>query len=55
MNNQTAISAACSWPVRSPSSVTPGSMAPSIAPSRPCGRDGRPRLLLLRLPTSSRE
>ena len=41
----TAICAACLWPGRSPSSVTPRSMARGIGPgSQPCWRGGRPRL-----------
>ena len=52
-NKVTAICAACSWPARSPSSVTPRSMAPNIGHgSRPCWRGGRPRSRPSRLPTS---
>src|SRR6476620_1296172 len=55
-NKVTAICAACSWLARSRSSVTPRSMAPNIGPgSRHCWSGDRPRLLLSRSPTSSRE
>ena len=52
----TAICAACSWPVHSPSSAMPRSMAPSIGPGlRPYWRGGRPRSRPSRSPTRSRE
>ena len=52
----TAICAACLWLARFLSSVTPRSMAPNIGHgSRPCWCGGRPRLLLSRSPTRSRE
>ena len=52
----TAICAACSWPVRSPSSAMRRSTAPSIGPgSRHCWRGGRPGSLPSRLPTRLRE
>src|SRR5258706_9623055 len=55
-NKVTAICAACSWPARSLSSVTPRSMAPNIGPgSQPCLRGGRRRLRLSRSPTKSPE
>src|ERR1017187_5149753 len=51
-----ATSAACSWPVRSPSSAMPRSTAPSVGPgSRHCSRGGRRRSPPSRLPTRSRE
>src|ERR1017187_5567192 len=55
-NKVTAICAACSWPVRSPSSAMPRSTAPSVGPgSRHCSRGGRRRSPPSRLPTRSRE
>ena len=54
-NEGTAICAACSWPARSPSSVMPRSMAPSIGLGwRHCWPDGQPRSPPSRLPTRSR-
>ena len=54
-NRVIAISAACSWPVHSPSSATPRSTAQSIGPgSRHCWRGGRPRLPPSHLPTRLR-
>jgi len=51
----TAICAACLWPVRSPLSATPRSMAPSIGPgSGHCWRGGQRRLPPSRSPTRSR-
>jgi transposase len=51
-NKVTAICAACSWLVRSPSSAMPKSMAPDTVPgSRRCWRGGRPRSQPSRLPT----
>ncbi len=55
-NRGTAICAACSLPARSLSSVMPRSMAPSIGPGSPhCWREGRPKSLPSRSPTSSPE
>ena len=52
----TAICAACSWPVHSPSSATPRSTEPSIAPGlRHCLHGGQRRLPPSRLPTRSPE
>src|ERR1039457_4015961 len=54
-NRVTAICAAYSWPVHSPSSPTPRSMAPSIGPgSRRCWRGAMQRLPPSRLPTRLR-
>ena len=52
-NRVTAICAACSWPVHSPSSAMPRSTAPNTAPgSRHCWPGDRPRSPPSRLPTS---
>jgi len=54
-NKVTAICAACSWLVRSPSSGMPRSMVPSIGPgSRHYWRGGQPRSLPSRLQIRSR-
>jgi hypothetical protein len=51
----TAICAACSWPVRSPSSATPRFTAPNIGPgSRRCWGGARRRSPPSHLPTRLR-